>query len=222
MATRVVPTPLDADYFRKEKMSFKPVLIEKLDELLQAYAAGRCDAYTTDASGLAAVRAGQLAGKGEHVILPERISKEPLGPIVRHGDDQWFDVVKWTLMGMIEAAIILGACLGQGYGLAKPMSSEAFPGWHKSFALPVESGVIHTSLGALAHTWLRNQSAMADEGLPNEHHPLTLFFAEQGLDDSQAAQWHARILAGGDTPDASQKLLAWLVERVIREGTQAS
>src|SRR5881394_3123480 len=92
-----------ADYFRKNKMTFKPVLIEKLDELLQAYAAGRCDSYTTDASGLAAVRAGQLASKGEHTILPERISKEPLGPIVRHGDDQWFDLVKWTLMGMIEA-----------------------------------------------------------------------------------------------------------------------
>ena len=92
-----------ADYFRKNKMTFKPVLIEKLDELLQAYASGRCDSYTTDASGLAAVRVGQLAGKGEHVILPERISKEPLGPIVRHGDDQWFDLVKWTLMGMIEA-----------------------------------------------------------------------------------------------------------------------
>lgn len=92
-----------ADYFRKNKMTFKPVLIEKLDELLQAYASGRCDVYTTDASGLAAVRAAQLSGKGEHVILPERISKEPLGPIVRHGDDQWFDLVKWTLMGMIEA-----------------------------------------------------------------------------------------------------------------------
>src|SRR5881394_4057602 len=94
-----------ADYFRKNKMTFKPVLIEKLDELLQAYAAGRCDSYTTDASGLAAVRAGQLSGKGEHIILPERISKEPLGPIVRHGDDQWFDVVKWVLMGMIEDAV---------------------------------------------------------------------------------------------------------------------
>ena len=92
-----------ADYFRTNKMTFKPVLIEKLDELLQAYASGRCDAYTTDASGLAAARAGQLSGKGEHTILPERISKEPLGPIVRHGDDQWFDLVKWTLMGMIEA-----------------------------------------------------------------------------------------------------------------------
>ncbi len=92
-----------SDYFRRNKMTFKPVLIEKLDELLQAYASGRCDSYTTDSSGLAAVRAGQLAGKGEHVILPERISKEPLGPMVRHGDEQWFDLVKWTLGAMIEA-----------------------------------------------------------------------------------------------------------------------
>ena len=79
------------------------MLIEKLDRLLQALCAGPLRFATTDASGLAAVRAGQLAGKGEHTILPERISKEPLGPIVRHGDDQWFDLVKWTLMGMIEA-----------------------------------------------------------------------------------------------------------------------
>jgi general L-amino acid transport system substrate-binding protein len=92
-----------ADYFRKNKMTFKPVLIDKLDELLQAYASGRCDSYTTDSSGLAAVRAGQLSGKGEHTILPERISKEPLGPMVRHGDDQWFDLVKFVLDGMIEA-----------------------------------------------------------------------------------------------------------------------
>jgi general L-amino acid transport system substrate-binding protein len=92
-----------SDYFRRNKMTFKPVLIEKLDELLQAYSSGRCDSYTTDSSGLAAVRAGQLAGKGEHVILPERISKEPLGPMVRHGDEQWFDLVKWTLGAMIEA-----------------------------------------------------------------------------------------------------------------------
>ena len=92
-----------ADYFRKNKMTFKPVLIDKLDELLQAYASGRCDSYTTDASGLAGVRAGQLSDKGEQVILPERISKEPLGPMVRHGDDQWFDVVRFVLDGMVEA-----------------------------------------------------------------------------------------------------------------------
>jgi general L-amino acid transport system substrate-binding protein len=84
-------------------MTFKPVLIDKLDELLQAFASGRCDSYTTDASGLAGARAGQLSGKGEYVILPERISKEPLGPMVRHGDDQWFDLVRFVLDGMIEA-----------------------------------------------------------------------------------------------------------------------
>src|SRR5258708_17637325 len=84
-----------ADYFRKNKMTFKPVLIEKLDELLQAYASGRCGSYTPDASGRPAVRADQLSGKGEHVILPERISKEPLGPLVRHGGDQWFDRGEW-------------------------------------------------------------------------------------------------------------------------------
>jgi len=92
-----------ADFFRKNKMTFKPVLIEKLDELLQAYASGRCDSYTTDASGLAAVRAGQLSGKGEHVILPERISKEPLAPVVRHGDDQWDDIVRWVVYALIDA-----------------------------------------------------------------------------------------------------------------------
>jgi general L-amino acid transport system substrate-binding protein len=92
-----------ADYFRANKMTFKPVLIDKLDELLQAFASGRCDSYTTDASGLAGSRAGQLSGKGEYVILPERISKEPLGPMVRHGDDQWFDLVRFVLDGMIEA-----------------------------------------------------------------------------------------------------------------------
>jgi general L-amino acid transport system substrate-binding protein len=92
-----------ADYFRKNKMTFKPVLIDKLDELLQAFASGRCDSYTTDSSGLAGTRAGQLSGKGEYVILPERISKEPLGPMVRHGDDQWFDLVRFVLDGMIEA-----------------------------------------------------------------------------------------------------------------------
>jgi general L-amino acid transport system substrate-binding protein len=91
-----------ADYFRKNKMTFKPVLIDKLDELLQAYMSGRCDSYTTDSSGLAGVRAAQLSG-GDHTILPERISKEPLGPMVRHGDDQWFDLVRFTLDGMIEA-----------------------------------------------------------------------------------------------------------------------
>ena len=92
-----------ADYFRANRMTFKPVVIEKLDEVLAAYFAGRCDVFTTDHSGLISVRATRAPKPEEHVILPEIISKEPLGPAVRHGDDRWFDVVKWTLYAMVEA-----------------------------------------------------------------------------------------------------------------------
>ena len=84
-------------------MSFKPVVIEKLEEVLNAYFAGRCDVFTTDHSGLIALRATRAAKPEDHLILPEIISKEPLGPAVRHGDDRWFDVVKWSLYAMIEA-----------------------------------------------------------------------------------------------------------------------
>jgi general L-amino acid transport system substrate-binding protein len=92
-----------ADYFRAKKMKFKPVVIEKLEEVLNAYFAGRCDVFTTDVSGLIAARASRAADPADHVILPEVISKEPLGPAVRHGDDQWFDLVKWSLFAMIDA-----------------------------------------------------------------------------------------------------------------------
>ena len=92
-----------ADYFRANKMTFKPVVIEKLEEVLNAYFSGRCDAYTTDVSGLVAVRASRAPKPEDHVILPEVISKEPLGPAVRHGDDRWFDIAKWSLFAMIEA-----------------------------------------------------------------------------------------------------------------------
>lgn len=91
------------DYFRANNMRFTPVLIERPDEFVAAYAAGRCDAMTQDASQLASYRATALQNPQDHVLLPERISKEPLGPMVRHGDDQWFDVVKWVLTGLIEA-----------------------------------------------------------------------------------------------------------------------
>ncbi len=92
-----------SDYFRANRMSFKPVVIEKMEEVLNAYFAGRCDVYTTDHSGLIAVRASRATKPEEHVILPEIISKEPLGPAVRHGDDRWFDVVKWAMFAMLEA-----------------------------------------------------------------------------------------------------------------------
>jgi len=92
-----------ADYFRANNMKFKPVVIEKLEEVLNAYFAGRCDVFTTDVSGLVSVRGSRAPKPDDHVILPEVISKEPLGPAVRHGDDRWFDVVKWSLFAMLEA-----------------------------------------------------------------------------------------------------------------------
>ena len=92
-----------ADYFRANKMDFRPVVIEKLEELIAAFFSGRCDVYTTDASGLASTRITSAPNPDDFVILPELISKEPLGPMVRHGDDQWFDLVKWSLFAMIEA-----------------------------------------------------------------------------------------------------------------------
>ncbi len=92
-----------ADYFRANNLKFEPVVIESLQELIAAYFAGRCDVLTTDASGLASIRAKSAARPDDYVILPEIISKEPLGPVVRHGDDAWFDIVKWAVFAMIEA-----------------------------------------------------------------------------------------------------------------------
>ncbi len=92
-----------ADYFRANKMELKPVTIEKYEEVTGAFVAGRCDAITSDASQLAAIRANDTPNPADFVILPEMISKEPLGPSVRQGDDQWFDIVKWALFAMIEA-----------------------------------------------------------------------------------------------------------------------
>ncbi|NQV48326.1 MAG: amino acid ABC transporter substrate-binding protein [Rhodospirillaceae bacterium] len=91
-----------ADYFRANKLEYKLVAFEKADEVVAAYDAGRCDVYTTDRSGLAAQRF-KLGKPDDHMVLPEVISKEPLGPVVRHGDDQWFDIVKWTLYAMLES-----------------------------------------------------------------------------------------------------------------------
>ena len=95
-----------ADYFRANKMTFKPVVIEKVDEIRAAFFSGRCDVYTTDASSLAATRAANVPPPrtfDDFMILPEIISKEPLGPVVRHGDNQFADIVRWALYAMVEA-----------------------------------------------------------------------------------------------------------------------
>ena len=91
-----------ADYFRANHMALKTVTFATGDEALKAYESGRCDTYTTDASGLYGERQ-KLGEPSEHVVLPEIISKEPLSPAVRHGDDQWTDIVRWTHFAMIDA-----------------------------------------------------------------------------------------------------------------------
>ena len=92
-----------ADFARRENIRIQPIVLSSMDEMTAAYQAGRCDAMTTDASQLAALRVSAIRDPDAHVVLPERVSKEPLGPMVRHGDDQWLDVVSWVLRLMIEA-----------------------------------------------------------------------------------------------------------------------
>jgi general L-amino acid transport system substrate-binding protein len=91
------------DYSRANKLDIKPVVFEKVEAATGAYFAGRCQAYTTDASGLASVRNKEAKVPAEHLILPELISKEPLGPSVRRGDDEFFTIAKWVVYALIEA-----------------------------------------------------------------------------------------------------------------------
>ncbi|HEY0236415.1 MAG TPA: amino acid ABC transporter substrate-binding protein [Afipia sp.] len=91
-----------ADYFKTNNMKYEVIAFSTADETMKAYESGRCDAFTADVSQLYAERL-KLSVPDDHAVLPEVISKEPLGPVVRHGDDQWFDIVKWTLFAMINA-----------------------------------------------------------------------------------------------------------------------
>src|SRR5215468_12118788 len=91
-----------ADYFRANKMEFKPVVIEKVDEIYAAFFSNRCDVMTGDASGLAAQRVGRASNPDDYVVLTERISKEPLAPVVRHGAEEWHDIVDWVVYALFE------------------------------------------------------------------------------------------------------------------------
>ena len=91
-----------ADYFATRGMTYRPVVFERLIEVMAAYNSGRCDSFTTDSSQLIAERS-RLPVPDDHIVLPELISKEPLGPAVRQGDAVWSNVVKWTLFAMINA-----------------------------------------------------------------------------------------------------------------------
>jgi general L-amino acid transport system substrate-binding protein len=91
------------DYSRANNLNIKPVVFEKVEAATGAYFAGRCQAYTTDASGLASVRNKEAKNPADHLILPELISKEPLGPSVRRGDDEFFAIARWVLFALLEA-----------------------------------------------------------------------------------------------------------------------
>jgi len=92
-----------ATWLRTRNIPFTPVVIERYDELVRAFAAGRCDVFATEKSELAGLRATMFENPDDYLILPEDLSKEPLGPMVRQGDEQWFNVVRWTLNAMLEA-----------------------------------------------------------------------------------------------------------------------
>jgi general L-amino acid transport system substrate-binding protein len=92
-----------ADFFRAQNLKVKTVVFEGFEAAFKAFFAGRCQAYTTDVSGLAGLRNKEAKNPDDYVILPEVISKEPLGPLVRRGDDEWFAIVKWVIFALIEA-----------------------------------------------------------------------------------------------------------------------
>jgi general L-amino acid transport system substrate-binding protein len=98
------------DYFKSQGIKIKPVVFEKFEASTKAFFSGRCQAYTTDASALAFIRAKEAPKPDDYIVLPELISKEPLGPVVRRGDDEWFAVVKWVIFALIE---------GEEYGITQ-------------------------------------------------------------------------------------------------------
>lgn len=137
-----------ADYFKANNLEYNPVVFEKVEEANAAYDSGRCDAYTTDQSGLYAIRL-TLAAPGDHVVLPEIISKEPLGPAVRQGDDQWFDIVKWTYFALLNTEE-----LGVTKANVEEMKASANPEIKRVLGVEAETK-IGTDLG-LTNDWVVN------------------------------------------------------------------
>jgi general L-amino acid transport system substrate-binding protein len=159
-----------ADYFRANNMQYKPVVIENIAEVNAAFFAGRCDALTTDASGLASVRKNDAKNPDDYVILPEIISKEPLGPAVAQGDEQWTDIVRWTVFALLEAEEY-GITQANVEEMAKTSTNPnikrvlgATPGMGKAIGLD-EDWVVKAvkSVGNYGEVWTRNITPL---GLP--------------------------------------------------------
>ena len=132
-----------ADYFRANGMSYEPVVFEKADEVLAAYDSGRCDVHTTDKSGLAAQRT-KLAQPDDHMVLGETISKEPLGPVTREGDEPWSDIVFWVLNALITADELGVTSADVAAVRADPNST---PEWKRILGVEGETGG-HLGLGS--------------------------------------------------------------------------
>jgi len=137
-----------ADFFKANNLEYNPVVFEKQAEADAAYDAGRCDAYTTDQSGLYSIRL-TLSSPDDHVVLPEIISKEPLGPAVRQGDDKWFDIVKWTYFALLNAEE-----LGVTKANVEEMKNSQNPEIKRILGVEAESK-IGTDLG-LTNDWVVN------------------------------------------------------------------
>lgn len=137
------------DFFNSNKLDFTPVVFEKKDEVISAYDAGRCDVVSSDVSGLQAYRT-KLKNPDEHVVLPNVISKEPLTPAVRHGDDQWFDLVGWTRNCLINAEE-----LGVNSGNVEAMKKTSNPSIKRLLGVEGEFG---KSIG-LSEDWCANAIA---------------------------------------------------------------
>jgi general L-amino acid transport system substrate-binding protein len=131
-----------ADYFRANGMSYEPVVFEKADEVVAAYDAGRCDVHTTDKSGLAAQRT-KTAQPDDHMVLPETISKEPLGPVTREGDEPWSDIVFWVLNALITADE-LGVSSSSVDSVKN--DADATPEWKRILGVEGDTGA-HLGLG---------------------------------------------------------------------------
>ncbi|HEY9281171.1 MAG TPA: amino acid ABC transporter substrate-binding protein [Eoetvoesiella sp.] len=167
-----------ADWFRSHKLEFKPVVINNPDEAMRSFEAGRCDAFTTDKSQLATLRSA-LAKPDDYTILPEDFSKEPLGPMVRQGDDPWFTMVRWALFVMLEA---------EEYGITSKnvdeMAKSANPNIQRILGV---SGEIGKGLG-IDNKWGYNiikQVGNYGESFERNLGPNTPMKLERGLN----AQW---------------------------------
>jgi general L-amino acid transport system substrate-binding protein len=159
------------DWARREKIRVQPVVLGSMDEMTTAYQSGRCDAMTTDASQLAALRVSAVRAPDAHVILPERISKEPLGPMVRHGDEEWRDIVFWTLSAMIEAEElgVTRANVAQMRESQDPNVQRllgATPGFGKALGLPEDWAFqVIRQVGNYGESFARNLGGESPIGL---------------------------------------------------------